>query len=33
MAILTREKLATYGIEVIVVVFGILIAFQVDEWR
>ena len=33
MTILTREKLATYGIEVIVVVFGILIAFQVDEWR
>ena len=33
MAILTREKLATFGIEVLVVVFGILIAFQVDEWR
>lgn len=33
MSILTREKLATYGIEVVVVVFGILIAFQVDEWR
>ena len=33
MRILTREKLATYGIEVLVVVFGILIAFQVDEWR
>jgi len=33
MAILTKEKLATYGIEVLVVVFGILIAFQVDEWR
>ena len=33
MPILTREKLATFGIEVIVVVFGILIAFQVDEWR
>jgi hypothetical protein len=33
MAILTREKLVTYGIEVFVVVFGILIAFQVDEWR
>ena len=33
MAILTREKLATYGIEVLVVVLGILIAFQVDEWR
>ena len=33
MAILTKEKLATYGIEVVVVVFGILIAFQVDEWR
>jgi hypothetical protein len=33
LAILTREKLATYGIEVLVVVFGILIAFQVEEWR
>jgi hypothetical protein len=33
MAILTREKLTTYGIEVLVVVFGILIAFQVEEWR
>jgi hypothetical protein len=33
MAILTREKLVTYGIELLVVVFGILIAFQVDEWR
>ena len=33
MAILTKEKLATHGIEVLVVVFGILIAFQVDEWR
>lgn len=33
MAILTKEKLATYGIELLVVVFGILIAFQVDEWR
>ena len=33
MPILTREKLATFGIEVIVVVLGILIAFQVDEWR
>ena len=33
MAILTREKLATYGIEMLVVVFGILIAFQVEEWR
>ena len=33
MSILTREKLATYGIEVLVVVFGILIAFQVEEWR
>ncbi len=33
MAILTREKLATFGIEVVVVVFGILIAFQVEEWR
>jgi len=33
MAILTKEKLATCGIEVLVVVFGILIAFQVDEWR
>jgi hypothetical protein len=33
MAILTREKFATYGIEVLVVVLGILIAFQVDEWR
>lgn len=33
MAILTREKLATYGFEVLVVVFGILIAFQVEEWR
>jgi hypothetical protein len=33
MAILTREKLATYGLEVLVVVVGILIAFQVDEWR
>ncbi|MBU2677591.1 MAG: hypothetical protein KJP16_10930, partial [Gammaproteobacteria bacterium] len=33
MAILTKEKLANYGIEVLVVVFGILIAFQVDEWR
>jgi hypothetical protein len=33
MAILTKEKLATYGIEVLVVVLGILIAFQVDEWR
>jgi hypothetical protein len=31
--ILTKEKLATFGIEVIVVVLGILIAFQVDEWR
>lgn len=33
MAIMTREKLTTYGIEVLVVVFGILIAFQVEEWR
>jgi hypothetical protein len=33
MAILTKDKLATYGIEVFVVVFGILIAFQVEEWR
>jgi hypothetical protein len=33
MAILTKEKIATYGIEVLVVVFGILIAFQVEEWR
>lgn len=33
MAILTREKFVTYGIEVLVVVLGILIAFQVDEWR
>lgn len=33
MAILTKENLASYGIEVFVVVFGILIAFQVDEWR
>ena len=33
MAILTKKKLATYGIEVLVVVIGILIAFQVDEWR
>jgi hypothetical protein len=33
MTILTKEKLVTYGIEVIVVVFGILIAFQVEEWR
>jgi hypothetical protein len=33
MSILSREKLATYFIEVLVVVFGILIAFQVDEWR
>ena len=33
MIILTREKVATYGIEVLVVVFGILIAFQVEEWR
>ena len=33
MAILTREKLANYGIEMLVVVLGILIAFQVEEWR
>ena len=33
MPILTREKLATFGIEVVVVVVGILIAFQVEEWR
>jgi len=33
MAILTKEKLATYGFEVLAVVFGILIAFQVEEWR
>jgi hypothetical protein len=33
MPILTREKLATFGVEVVVVVFGILIAFQVEEWR
>lgn len=33
MAILTREKLATYGFEVLVVVLGILIAFQVEDWR
>jgi len=33
MTILTRGKLATYGIEVLVVVIGILIAFQVEEWR
>ena len=33
MAILTREKLATFGVEVVVVVLGILIAFQVEEWR
>ena len=33
MAILTREKLATFSVEVVVVVVGILIAFQVEEWR
>lgn len=33
MAILTKERLATYGLEVLVVVLGILIAFQVEEWR
>lgn len=33
MAILSKEKLATFGIEVLVVVFGILIAFQVEDWR
>ena len=33
MGLLAKEKLATYGIEVLVVVFGVLIAFQVDEWR
>jgi hypothetical protein len=33
MPVLTKEKLATFGIEVVVVVFGILIAFQVEEWR
>lgn len=33
MVNLTREKLATFGIEVLVVVVGILIAFQVEEWR
>ena len=33
MTILTNEKLATYGIELLVVVIGILIAFQVEEWR
>jgi hypothetical protein len=33
MAILTKGKLTTYSIEVLVVVFGILIAFQVEEWR
>jgi hypothetical protein len=33
MAFPATEKLATYGIEVLVVVFGILIAFQVEEWR
>jgi hypothetical protein len=33
MAILTRGKLATFGIEVLVVVLGILIAFQVEDWR
>jgi hypothetical protein len=33
MAILTKEKFATYALEVLVVAFGILIAFQVDEWR
>jgi len=33
MTILTGEKLTTYSIEVLVVVIGILIAFQVDEWR
>ena len=33
MPVLTKEKLATFGIEVLVVVFGILIAFQVEEWR
>jgi hypothetical protein len=33
MAIFTRDKLMTYAIEVVVVVIGILIAFQVEEWR
>ena len=33
MANMTRDKLATFGIEVLAVVFGILIAFQVEEWR
>ena len=33
MPILSREKLATFAIEVLVVVLGILIAFQVEEWR
>ena len=30
---MNRERLFTYGIELLVVVFGILIAFQVEEWR
>ena len=33
MPILTKEKLSTFAIEVLVVVLGILIAFQVEEWR
>lgn len=33
MTIMNRERLFTYGIELLVVVFGILIAFQVEEWR
>jgi hypothetical protein len=33
MEIMSRKKLAAYGTELLVVVFGILIAFQVDEWR
>ena len=32
MAIVTREKLATFGVEVVVVVLGILIAFQVEDY-
>ena len=31
MAILTRDQLATYGINVVIAVFGILIVFQMEK--
>ena len=33
MPLLSKKDLVKYFAEMLVVVFGILIAFQVDEWR